>query len=287
MSVPRGLAKVLHCSHASALRAMANTMSGDALFQIESALAEEKPEDKLAALSCKQIIHAVLAGVSGKYWCTNFITIAEIASQHDKQELCCSALLAELIVAAADASDNAEQASANNSAFDNSPAGACAQGAHGACAAVPRPRVGTKRACTMPAETATNCADGGNGEHGTNVGLTLDGHLASLVRSRDSGPCTGHLKRLVARRKQGLEQMQRGIVAKHQHPYHGECDAGHLSVRNAYGAGGKLPNVRSSGDGNRNGRENGGTFLGGAPPAPRSALAVGLMLLDDVLGGAP
>ena len=91
---------------------MANTMSGDALFQIESALAEEKPEDKLAALSCKQIIHAVLAGVSGKYWCTNFITIAEIASQHDKQELCCSALLAELIVAAADASDNAEQASA-------------------------------------------------------------------------------------------------------------------------------------------------------------------------------
>ena len=241
MSVPRGLAKILHCSHASALRrAMANTMSGDALFQIESALAEDKPEDILAALSCKQIMHAVLAGVSGKHWCSNFIKIAKIANQHGKQKLCCSALLAELIVAAADASDNGEQASANNSALDNSPAGACAQGTHGTCAAVPRPLVGTKRACTMPAEN-------GNGAHGTNDGLTLDGHLASLVRSRDSGPCTEHLERLVARREHELEQMQCGIVAKHRHPYHGKkIDAGHLSVRNAYGAGGKLTKLSST-----------------------------------------
>ena len=43
---------------------MASNMSGDALFQIERALAETKVADKLALLSCKQIAHAVVAGAT-------------------------------------------------------------------------------------------------------------------------------------------------------------------------------------------------------------------------------
>ena len=80
---------------------MASNMSGDALFQIERALAETKAADKLALLSCKQIAHAVVAGATGKHWCLNFIKIAEHAGNHGQDVLCCCALLAELHAARA------------------------------------------------------------------------------------------------------------------------------------------------------------------------------------------
>ena len=222
---------------------MASILSRDALFQIERALAEENAADSIALLSCKQIFLAVVAGVSGTHWCTNFIRIAELAGQHGKYVMCCCALLAELIVAEADASDNEKAAAANDSTVVDPSAGACSQAAHGHCAAVGQPLVGNKRACTMVTRNGTSSAGRGYGEHGTSDGLASIGHLASLMRSRGKGAygreVKEHLARLVAGRQQAL--LQRGdIAAANGHPYHGKCPEGHLSVRSAWGAAGKL-----------------------------------------------
>ena len=148
-------------------------MFGDALFQIERALAETKVADKLALLSCKQIAHAVVAGATGKHWCLNFIKIAEHAGNHGQDVLCCCALLAELIVSAADASDNEKAAPANNGTVGDPSHGAFAQTAHGNCAAISQPVVGDKRTFTMATETDTSCAGGGDSERDINGELAL------------------------------------------------------------------------------------------------------------------
>ena len=221
-------------------------MSGDALFQIERALAETKDADKLALLSCKQIAHAVVAGATGKHWCTNFIDIAELAGDHGQDVLCCCALLAELIVSAADASDNEKAAPANNGTVDDPSHGASAHAAHGNCAAIAQPVVGNKRAFTMTTGTDTSCAGGGDSERDINDELALVGHLASLIRSRAKSAPTDHLVHLVKHRRQIVEQMQGGIAVAYQHLLHGKCPPGHLSVRSALGAAGSLAELTST-----------------------------------------
>ena len=98
--------------------ALVNAMAAESLFQIEQALEQSRP---LVALSCRQIARAFLAGARGSHWRENFLRIAKLACKEGQHELSCCALLAEMLVEAADSSE------ANASANAAAPAGARCQ----------------------------------------------------------------------------------------------------------------------------------------------------------------
>ena len=101
-------------------------MANDPLFQIEGALAAVNDAQKLAALSPRQIVHAFLAGAYGTRWRANFLQIAGLASDHGQSMMSCCALLAEILVEAADASEIAHAALENATAV-NAATGAVAR----------------------------------------------------------------------------------------------------------------------------------------------------------------
>ena len=76
----------------------------DPLFRIERTLAAKgTPAQKVAASPYQQIALAVLAGANGPHWRKNFLELADLAAKEGQYVTCCMALLAEILVAGADA----------------------------------------------------------------------------------------------------------------------------------------------------------------------------------------
>ena len=244
-------------------------MPGGALFEIERALAKGSAAKKLNALSCRQIACAVLDGAHGKHWRSNFLDIAFLACGQDQNAMSCCALLAELFVASADAFEHRQATHARGGAGAAVPRGAgasgrrsggpppmetnapCSTGAqapHNCSAAAASARVGNKRA-RLATTVVRGAACGGEdcdetgdiGEHAASGDPELLGKLASLVRWRATGTLTADILQLAEQRQHILEVLPTADTSTaKRHRNHGKCPDGHLSVRNAWGAGGKL-----------------------------------------------
>ena len=225
--------------------ALVSAMAAESLFQIEQALEQSRP---LVALSCRQIARAFLAGARGSHWRENFLRIAKLACKEGQHELSCCALLAEMLVEAADSSE------ANASANAAAPAGAsgdndASRRPH--AAAPTRSSPPNKRARTSSATSERTAEHGGENRSGgasdgasggTDGGRSDSGSaeladVASLVRSRGRGARVACVEDIVTRR---LEVVDTRPTDRSKPHHHGRCPAGHLSVRPAWGGGGKL-----------------------------------------------
>ena len=160
-------------------------MASDPLFQIEGALAAVNDAQKLAALSPRQIVHAFLAGAYGTRWRANFLQVAGLASDHGQSMMSCCALLAEILVEAADASEIAH-AALENATEDAASAAVAHKSAAPAAASLPaaaptRNSPPAKRARTSNA-SSTSAAEP--------VGASSDGERSAGSREHETfEPC--------------------------------------------------------------------------------------------------
>ena len=236
-------------------------MADDALFHIERALAGNDGENPQAETLCRHIAFAVLGGARGTHWRRNFLQLAKQAADQKHSVTFVCALLAELLVAAADEHAVTRAVRANNNVTDALPAngnGDAQATRHNSNARAAAPAgartqdsLPNKRARLMSRTDESRCDmghEGGSTSTNKSDGMfAIAGELVNLARTRGRGVPPENILRLYNQRQDDLARFNRCSDSIQRRPrYYGKCPIGHLSVRYAWGGGGNLSVLTSS-----------------------------------------